>query len=673
MPDEHYSPAADQFPVVSSGPLPALTRLRHGDEFLKPQCLEVICRELGIPRPPCEVLSALVDLTRNDTAMARQGQPLKKVREDYRRQLREWMLDPRQRGKVKLVSLPPGSGKTQIAIEVADEGASPGLRIHIVWGMYAVRDQFAGLLDGWLHVEGRSEENCKHHLKARRLGNLGYGVHASLCHQCPDRQGCSYLEAWRKVGERKQGSHKATFVHQMLTRWEVWNCDVLIVDEEFIAACLLKTQFSRGEIEASREGGAACALLRNALVGLLRQVEGLSPEEERRVKLGQTHLDIRNRLKTGIDDFDAVLGQARVELGISDHDRLADLPGAWDSLEAGDRTPKPVMYTVVQALSKQAEWLSQHPDSQYAPLGIELVGDSNRYEPVLVYRNHWTWQRFTRGQQPLLIILDASTPRDLYRMVLGVAEEQIEEYARDVEHSPGFEVWHVPDAVYSKYYLDKGSGTWQAAVHKAEYALLLAGAGGTKIGVATFASWQKKTMQALGVTDERAACHFFGSRGKNDIEDAGVETLVVIGTPNLPGDAAKNMTLALQEGQGDEEELRESIRQVYNIQELEQMCYRLRPHTLRAGDKAKRLIIIGSELPRGLGVADFTVKRLANARSLLIVSQVRAFLKVALAWRYCIARGERRPSIAKLSRLTGCQRKTVKRHVLRLEGMMDGW
>ncbi len=666
-PNEHPSPSAAQQPAVSSGPLPALAHLRHGDKFLQPQLLEEICQELGIPRPPLEILSAIVELKRNDTTAARQGRSLEEVREEYRQQLREWMLDPSQRGKIKLVSLPPGSGKTQISIEIAGEESFSDRHIHFVWGMYAVRDRFSDLMDGWLHIEGRNEENCQHHSAANRLGNLGYSVRASLCRQCPDQRGCSYLQAWKKVEQQDHRGSPATFVHQLLTQWQVWNCDVLIVDEEFIDACLLKTQFSREEIEASEEGGPACERLRYALADLLRQLEGLSPEEERNLKLGITPLDVWKQIETQVADLGSVLGQARKEVEISDNDNLPHLPDAWGQSKVGNRTPRPAMYTIVQALRKQEEWHDQHPDSHYDPLGVELVWHGKRYVSALVYRNHWVWRRFAHGQPPLLIILDASTPRDLYQRILGVDEDQIEKYTRDVGFSQGFEAWHVPDTVYSKFYLDRGSGTWNAAVHKAEYALLLAGAEDTKIGVATFESWKEMTAQSLGVTDKEATCHFFGSRGTNNIDDAGVETLVVIGTPNLPGDTAENMARALQEERGNAEKLKESIRQVYNIQELEQTCYRLRPLNPREDGKAKRLIIVGDTLPQSLGTADLEVRRLPN------ISKVRAFLKVALAWRYCIAQGDRHPSINRLSNLTGCQWRTVKTHVETLKGLMTGW
>jgi len=209
-----------------------------------------LCDQLGVTPLDPSTLAKVPGLEVEEPEDGDAGEELETVREAYQEWLDNLYGDLSSRGKVYLVNLPAGAGKTHGALAVAQ--THPDLRFHLVLGMKKTREELRakGLLQGFSHIDGRSEWNCSQYGKAEILGKKRYSIKHSLCFaRCEGRETCPYLAAWNAVG-----SGNVTFMHEHLITESIWDCDILVIDEDFLGdACLYEWVITQGILRSQSE------------------------------------------------------------------------------------------------------------------------------------------------------------------------------------------------------------------------------------------------------------------------------------------------------------------------------------------------------------------------------------------------------------------------------------
>jgi len=557
--------------------------------------------------------------------------------------------------EVYLVSAPAGVGKTHAAFEFAR--AHPELRIHVAFGMKATRDEFIakGLMEGWVHVEGRTAENCVEYARAEALGRRGYSVALSLCADCAAREDCSYLSAWEAVG-----SANATFTHQLLLQRQTWAADLLFIDEDptrnvfltekRITASMIQTEARRvdGGIGYRIVGPDPLRALLGALAAVLEELEegyGTDIYEALDRRLSSGLLETCRRLW---DRYGSQMPRIPVVSNAGER-TIVEL----------QRLPRPFFLHLLETMVVEIERMREDPSLSNSKLSI---GRDIQGRPCYVLLIHRTICDLTQALErlPQIVILDAASTAAYYEPILGVPIREV--FSPEVALPKGVQVWQVTTALEGKIGLETNPNARSAAIAKIDLLRAITNTYGRKTALITFKSIEEEMAEAIGAD---RSLHFYGLRGIGELESEGIEVLIVLGTPSIPPDQALREAMAIHpEGppinresqkidkvwQPVDPRVREML---YASREREayQSVYRCRP--LSPSDKPK-VIIVFSPLQIPHVKPTHIVHALPNVRT------VRAYTKIVQVVRRLEAEGEK-ITINKVARQAGSRWKTTQR------------
>jgi len=557
--------------------------------------------------------------------------------------------------EVCLVSAPAGVGKTHGALEFGR--AHPQLRVHVAFGMKATRDEFRakGLMENWVHVEGRTPENCAEYARAEALGRRGYSVALSLCADCAAREDCSYLSAWAAVG-----SANASFTHQLLLQRQTWAADLLFIDEDptrnvfltekRITANMIQTEARRVDREIGFRivGPDPLRSLLGALAAVLEELEegyGTDIYEALDRRLSSGLLETCHRL------WNRYGSRARRIPVVS---------------TAGERTvlelqhlPKPFFLLLFETMMVEIERMTENPSLTNSKLSI---GRDSRGRPCYVLMIHRTISDLTEGLQrlPRIVILDAASTAAYYEAILGVPIREV--FSPEVAFARAVQIWQVTTALEGKIGLETNPSARSAAIAKIDLLRAITNSYGRKTGLITFKDIEREMAEAIGVDK---SLHFYGLRGIGDLEAEGIEVLIVLGTASIPPDQALREAMAIHADGPPIDRRSDKIDRVWQPvdprvremlhasreREAYQSVYRCRP--LSPSDKPK-VIVVFSPLQIPHVRPTHVVYALPNVRT------VRAFTRILQVVRRLEAAGEK-VTINKVARLAGSDWETTKR------------
>lgn len=553
------------------------------------------------------------------------------------------------------MSAPAGVGKTHGALEFGR--AHPQLRVHVAFGMKATRDEFRakGLMENWVHVEGRTRANCTEYARAEALGRRGYSVALSLCADCAAREDCSYLSAWEAVG-----SVNASFTHQLLLQRQTWAADLLFIDEDptrnvfltekRITASMIQTEARRvgQEIGFRIVGPHPLRALLGALAAVLEELEegygtDIYAALDRRLSSGL--LATCRRL------WDRYGGQIRrIPVVSKAEERSAsDLQGL----------PRPFFLYLLETMVVEIERMREDPSLTNSKLSI---GRDSRGRPCYVLMIHRTISDLTEGLErlPRIVILDAASTAAYYEPILGVPIREV--FSPEVALAKGVQLWQVTTALEGKIGLETNPNARSAAIAKIDLLRAITNTYGRKTALITFKSIEEEMAEAIGVDKW---LHFYGLRGIGELEAQGIEVLIVLGTPSIPPDQALREAMAIHpDGPAIDRDSQKidkvwqpvdpRVREMLHAsreREAYQSVYRVRP--LSPSDKSK-VIIVFSPLQIPHVRPTHVVHALPNVRTM------RAFTRILQVLRSLEAAGEK-VTINKVAGLAGSDWETTKR------------
>lgn len=620
------------------------------------EAVHQLCDELGITPVDPGTLARVPGLEMEEPEDGETGEELEAVREAYDRWLDNLYGDPSSRGKVYLVNLPAGAGKTHGALAVAQR--HPGLRFHLVLGMKRTREelQAKGLLGGFAHIDGRSDWNCSQFRKAEILGKKRYSVKHSLCFAgCADRDSCAYLAAWNAIG-----SGNVTFMHEHLITESIWDCDVLIVDEDFLGdACLYEWVITRRMLRSQGER------VREDLKSI---VVGGDPLKE----LLQPMAEALDEVSGGGGREIYEILDAKLEGGLYEQVRraCARFESRWRGLPVVaatkmtptdlERLPPRFLPDLLDTMEEEATRIQDSPHLTNSKLAL---GKTSRGDWCYVLQCHRRLSDLTRNieELPTIVILDAASDPPYYETVLGI--EMTEVFSREVRLPENVEVWQVTSALCGKTGLESQPSAREAAIKKIDFLLALSGSVAKERALVTFQRIKEEVATAI---DAKASLHFFGLRGIGELESLDLPVLVVYGTPSPPPWQVVRQAMALH-GDGEpidpkatkidriwvpnDERVRQQLH-ASRSRELYQACFRIRP--LSPSDFPKTIIVFSPlEIPHLKPT--HVITKLPNGRTM------RAFVDVARV----VHRLKGKQSIypAKVARLVGCDPLTAKRYM----------
>lgn len=553
------------------------------------------------------------------------------------------------------MSAPAGVGKTHAALEFVR--AHPQLRVHVAFGLKATRDEFRakGLMGGWVHVEGRTPENCVEYGRAEALGSREYSVALSLCANCAAREDCPYLSAWDAVG-----SANASFTHQLLLQRSTWTTDFLFIDEDptrnvfltekRITLSMLESEARRAEgvIGDRNIGRDPLRSLLDALAAVLVELEeGYGTEIyealDRRLSSGllTTCRGVWYRYGTLIQRIPVITDAAER--------RLSEL----------ERLPKPFLAGLFETMLAETKRMREKPSLSNSKLSI---GKDTRGRPCYVLMIHRTILDLTVGLErlPKTVILDAASTAAYYEPILGVPIREV--FAPEVALPRDVQVWQVTTALEGKIGLETSQKVTSAAIAKIDLLRAITNTCGRKTALITFKSIEEEIAEAIGADK---SLHFFGLRGIGELESEDIEVLIVLGTPSIPPDQALREAMAIHPKgppinrdsqkidriwQPVDPRVREML-YASRERELYQSTYRCRP--LSPSDKPK-VIIVFSPLKIPHLKPTHIVDALPNVRT------IRAYTRILQVVRRLEAEGEK-ITINKVAKLAGSNWKTAKR------------
>jgi len=563
---------------------------------------------------------------------------------------------------VCLVSAPAGVGKTHGALEFAR--AHPQLRVHVAFGMKATRDEFRalGLMENWVHVEGRTPENCAEYARAEALGRRSYSVTFSLCAHCTARQDCPYLAAWAAVG-----SANASFTHQLLLERGTWAADILFVDED---------------------------PTRNVFLTEKRITLSMLQSEARRVdrEIGYRRV-ARDPLRALLGALAAVLEELEEGYGTDIHDALdrrlspgllATCRGLWDrygsqirripvvsnaaerSVSELQRLPKPFFLHLLETMVVEMVRMTENSSLTNSKLSI---GKDSRGRPCYVLMIHRTISDLTEGVQrlPRIVILDAASTAVYYEPILGVPIREV--FSPEVALPREVQVWQVTTALEGKIGLETNPNARSAAIAKIDLLRAITNTYGRKTALITFKSIEEEMAEAIGAD---RSLHFYGLRGIGELESEGIEVLIVLGTPSIPPDQVLREAMAIHPDGPPIERVSHKMDKVWQPvdprvremlyasreREAYQGVYRCRP--LSSSEKPK-VIIIFSPLQIPHVRPTHIVHALPNVRTM------RAFTRILQVVRRLEAEGEK-ITINKVARQAGSNWETTRRLIQAIRG-----
>jgi len=620
------------------------------------QAIFDLCDELGITPVDPKTVAKVPGLHIEEPEDGDGGEQLDAVREAYQEWLDKLYGDPSSRGKVYLVNLPGGAGKTHGALAVAQR--HPDLRFHIVLGMKKTREelQAKGLLEGFSHIDGRAQVNCSQYRKAEILGRKGYSIKHSLCFAgCEDRHSCAYLASWNSVG-----SSNVTFMHEHLITDSIWDCDILIVDEDFIKdACLREWVITAGMLQSQSE---------RVKEELKSRVLGEDPLKQL-LKVMAAALD--EVPKGGTKDIYGIL-DAKLQGGLygqvkKAHRRferwwrgLPVVSASEMTLKELERLPPRFLPDLLDTMRQEVVRMRSSPHLTNSRLSL---GKTSQGGWCYVLQCHRSLGDLTADVQqlPTILILDAASEPSYYERVLGV--EIAEVFSREIRLPENVEVWQVTSALCGKTGLESQPAAREAAIKKIDFLLALSGSLDKERALITFQGVEEEIATAI---DAETSLHFFGLRGIGEIESLDIPVLIVYGTPSPPPWQVLRQALALH---GDEEPIDPGATKVDRIwvpddervrqqlhsmrsRELYQACFRIRP--LSASDFPKTIIIFSPlEIPH--------LKPTHVITKLPRGGTMRGFVDVARVVREL--KGKQWITVVKVARLADCDPSTAKRYM----------
>jgi len=614
-----------------------------------------LCDELGITPLDPGTLAKVPGLEVEEPEDGDSGEQLEAVRDAYQEWLDRLYSDPSSRGKVYLVNLPAGAGKTHGALAVAQR--HPDLRFHVVLGMKKTREELRakGLLRGFSHIDGRSAINCSQYRKAEILGKKGYSIKHSLCFAgCEDREACPYLTSWNAVG-----SGNVTFMHEHLITDSIWDCDVLIIDEDFLKdACLHEWVITKGMLRSQAEhiheelkskvlGGDPLKQLLEVMADALDEVSGGGGKEIYQIvdaKLeGRLHEQVRRAHRRFESKWRGLPVVDASEMTVTDLERL----------------PARFLPDLLDTMRQEVARMKSSPHLTNSRLSL---GKTSQGGWCYVLHCHRRLCDLTDVQQlPTILILDAAAEPSYYERVLGV--EIAEVFSREIRLPEKVEVWQVTSALCGKTGLESQTTARESAIKKIDFLLALSGSLDKERALITFQGVEAEIATAI---DAETSLHFFGLRGIGELESLDIPVLIVYGTPSAPPWHVVRQAMALY---GDDEPIDSEATKIDRIwvpndvrvrqqlhsmrsRELYQACFRIRP--LSPSDYPKTIIVFSPlEIPHLKPT--HVITKLPNSRT------IRAFVGVARVFHEL--KGKKRITVAKVARLAGCDPNAAKLYI----------
>lgn len=620
------------------------------------QAIYDLCDQLGITPLDPTTLAKVPGLQVEEPGDGEVGEELETVREAYEEWLDKLYGDASSRGKVYLVNLPAGAGKTHGALAVAQKHRE--LRFHLVLGMKRTREELGGknLLEGFSHIDGRSEVNCSQYRKAEILGRKGYSIKHSLCFAgCEDRETCPYLTAWNAVG-----SGNVTFMHEHLVADSIWDCDILIIDEDFLGdACLYEWVITQGMLRSQAERiheemkskvlrGDPLKKLLEVMADTLDEVSGDSEKEIYKI-------------------LDAKLQGGLLKLVNKAGVRFERRPRGLPVVNASAMTPPELecllsrfLPDLLNTLKEEVARMKANPNLTNSKLSLGKTGQGGWYYRLHCHRRLSDLTHDVH-QLPTILILDAASEPSYYETVLGV--EIADVFSREIRLPENVEIWQVMSALCGKTGLESQQTARESAIKKIDFLLALSGSLDKEMALITFKGIEEGVAAAIDAT---TSLHFFGLRGIGELESLDILVLVVYGTPSPPPWQVVRQAMALyvDDEPIDSEATKvdriwlpndERVRQqlyAYRSRELYQACFRIRPLSPCVYPKT---IIVFSPLEIPHLKPTHVITKLPNGRTM------RAFVDVARV--YHELKGKQSIYPAKVARLVGCDPNTAKLYI----------
>jgi len=634
-------------------PMDVINLCARVNKVTNSQAVYDLCDQLGITPLDPATLAKVPGLEIEESEDGDTGEQLDAVREAYQEWLDKLYSDLSSRGRVHLVNLPAGAGKTHGALAVAQKHRE--LRFHLVLGMKRTREELGGknLLEGFSHIDGRSDWNCSQFRKVEILGKKGYSIKHSLCFAgCEDRETCPYLAAWNAVGSRN-----VTFMHEHLIADSVWDCDILIIDEDFLGdACLYEWVITQGMLRSQAEriheelkskvlGGDPLKQLLQVMSDALDEVSGGGGKEIYEILDAKLEGDLLEQVRRAGVRFE------RRSRGLPVVDASEMTP---TELE---RLPSRFLPDLLKTMREEVSRMKSSPrlTNSKLTLGKTAYGDW-----CYILHCHRGLADLTRNVQqlPTILILDAASEPSYYETVLGV--EIAEVFSREIRLPENVEIWQVTSALCGKTGLESQATARESAIKKIDFLLALSGSLDKEMALITFKGIEEGVAAAIDAT---TSLHFFGLRGIGELESLDIPVLIVYGTPSPPPWQVVRQAMALH---GDGEPIDSEATKVDRIwvpndervkqqlyamrsRELYQACFRIRP--LSPSD-FPRTIIVFSPLEIPHLKPTHLITKLPNGRTM------RAFVEVARVVREL--KGKQSIYAAKVARLAGCDPNTAK-------------
>jgi len=462
------------------------------------------------------------------------GRPLAEVQAETEGVIDAFVRDRRTKhGRVKLVQVPPGVGKTTA---VAKAIIRNGVAARILVSTSAKAAEIEAAHSRIRAVEGRNATNCGLIELVEAARTKGHDVAELICQRCPLKPDCvvmGYYHQFKNPGPLV-GPVEFLFSGEFLRRGEL-----VVLDDPSLERAMIDTRTIRSDGALRLASAVPAGPTRDLLVVIQRAIDTLKETASFAPPLiGPAAWDSLARAAGGSDIL--------VELVRATPDERDILPAPGDdgvlTVEDIERAPDAVLAKLVRLLKGEVDdfagsrefnsGLSIHPGGLELRALRQMLADKDM-RPLIANK--------------AVLILDATPILPLYqRLSDGLVMEPI--FAPEVILPPNVSVTQVADRFGGKTSVERQAMDGRRPGQDALLASLAKQRqrypGDREAAIC--AKSLKDEVVAAGINEARTLT-FYGSRGLNSIEDADV--LHVLGRPQAPDYSALQLAHVLHKGE----------------------------------------------------------------------------------------------------------------------------